>query len=464
MKRIFDPIYGIIELNDIETQIIDTPLFQRLRYIKQLSLAEYVYPTAIHNRFSHSLGVFYITCKIGNILHENNPDFMTDFYIENLKMAALLHDLGHLPLSHALEFSEGEGVWDSLPPFLKLTHEKLGVYQIKNSYLKEIITSEENRYDIDLICNLIEGNDIADNPILTRIINWELDADRLDYLLRDTYFTGVKFGSVDFDYLISNYEIYKNEKLVINKKASRSIENCLIARFSLYDRVYTHKNISYYNYLLKRITSVLIKEGLFPKFEEDLNFDEIIKNKKNSELIFELTDYCLFQKLFQYYILHRDSDAIDINTVSNLSSVIFRRKNHRIYQYQKITNQKTGVIELVDDKLSTIILDIEREYGNEIFLDIPKNRFTKYKSVFYPSIGLDQEKINEIMEQEAKSIWITSDSEKPKLFYEWTGTYFKELFKFKNVKYLIYINKNNDALHTKFMSVENSIKDFVNNI
>ncbi|GAH54565.1 unnamed protein product [marine sediment metagenome] len=118
----------------------------------------------------------------------------------------------------------------------------------------------------------------------------------------------------------------------------------------------------------------------------------------------------------------------------------------------------------MDDKLSTIILDIEREYGNEIYLDIPKNRFTKYKSVFYPSIGLDQEKINEIMEQEAKSIWITSDSEKPKLFYEWTGTYFKELFKFKNVKYLIYINKNNDALHTKFMSVENSIKDFVNNI
>jgi len=464
VKRINDPIYGLIEFNDIESQIIDTPLFQRLRYIRQLSLAEFVYPTAIHNRFSHSLGVFHVTDKIGKILQKFNDECMSNYYIDNLKMAALLHDIGHLPFSHALEFSEKEDVWNKLPSFLKLTHEELGVYQIKNSYLKDIIEHVDDRYDIDLICNLIEGNDIADNPILNRIINWELDADRLDYILRDTYFTGVKFGSIDFDYMISNYELYKNEKLVVNKKASRSIENFLIARFSLYDRVYTHKNISYYNFFLKNVTSLLIENNLFPLFKNDLPFDEIILNEENSELIYELTDFSLYAKLLKYYNHQRTLKEKNESILSNLNSVLFRKKNHNIFKYQKITNQKSGIIELVDDKILTLIDSLNEEYKNQIHLDNPKNRFTKYQSVFYPSIGLDQEKINEIKEQELKSIWITSDNGNPQLFYEWTGTYFKELVSFKNIKYLIYIEKNKEKLAEKYRSIEDDIKNQINKL
>lgn len=464
MKRINDPIYGLIEISDIESQIIDTPLFQRLRYIRQLSLAEFVYPTATHNRFSHSLGVFHITDKIGKILQKSNNKFMSNYYIDNLKMAALLHDIGHLPFSHALEFSEKEDVWNKLPSFLKLSHEELGVYQIKNSYLKNIIESADDCYDIDLICNLIQGIDIADNAILNRIINWELDADRLDYMLRDTYFTGVKFGSIDLDYMISNYEIYKNEKLVVNKKASRSIENFLIARFSLYDRVYTHKNISYFNFFLKNVTSLLIENGLFPLFKNDLTFDEIILTEERSELIYELTDFSLYDKLLQYYYRQRNLKEKNKSILSNLNSVLFRKKNHNIFKYQKITNQKSGIIELVDDKILTLIDSLNEEYKNQIYLDNPKNRFTKYQSVFYSSMGIDQEKINEIKEQELKSIWITSDNGNPQLFYEWTGTYFRELVSFKNIKYLIYIEKNKEKLAEKYRSIENDIKKQINKL
>ena len=205
LKKVYDPLYGLILLNEIESKIIDTPIFQRLRYLRQLSLTEYVYPTANHNRFSHSLGVFFITNKIGRILQDQDESIIDPYYLDNLKMAALLHDIGHFPFSHALEFSEDDKTWDEMTKFLKLPHEKLGVYMIKKSYISGILKDGEGKYNIDLICSLIEGDDIAENPILNKIINWELDADRLDYLLRDSYFSVVKYGSIDLDYLISNF-------------------------------------------------------------------------------------------------------------------------------------------------------------------------------------------------------------------------------------------------------------------
>ncbi len=464
MKRIYDPIYGLIELNEIESIIVDTPIFQRLRHIRQLSLAEYVYPTVNHNRFSHSLGVFHITDKIGVILQKQNEDIMSSYYLNNLKMAALLHDIGHFPFSHALEFNEEDENWEDLPSFFKISHEEFGVYLIKNSYLKDIIDTSEN-YDINLICNLIEGNDIADNPILNKIINWELDADRLDYLLRDSYFSGVKFGIIDFDYLISNFQIFNQEKLVINEKASRSIENFLIARFSLYDRLYTHKTISYFNFILKKIANSFITDKDYPSFNNETELNEILQNREDHAKLYELTDWFLMNVFLNKYKEIKDKNSIENNSLNrNLKSIILREKNYDIFNYQCLTKQQMGIIELADYKIIKLIGELKKEFNSEIHLDIPKNKFTKYESIFYPSIGLDQEKVKEIKEQEMKSIWIQQENEQPQLFYEWHGTYFKDLYPFKNIKYLVYLNKENQDLINKFEIINKNVKEIVKNL
>lgn len=464
MKKIYDPLYGLIEFNDIETLVLDTPLFQRLRYIKQLGLAHYVYPSVNHSRFSHSIGVFYITNKIGGILQKQNEDLLSNYYLKNLRMAALLHDIGHFPFSHVLEFNENDENFKKLPEFFKLPHEELGVHIIENSYLKEIITEDDDEYNIDLICNLILGNDIADNPILSKIIKWELDADRLDYLLRDSYFSGIKYGIVDLDYLINNYEIHQTGKLVINEKASRSIENFLIARFSLYDRLYTHKNCSFFDYILKITAKHFLTENIYPSFNDFKSLNDILKNEENSERIYELTDFSLFKMLNENYNKFKSEKTDKNNIISNLRTILFRNKPYQIKLYQCITNAKMSLIELVDFKILKVIENLIKENKNDLLIDIPKNRFTKYESIFYPAMGLDEDNINEIKEQEMKSIWISQKNEDPQLFYEWKGTYFKQLYASKNIKYLIYLNKSNTDLIEKFEKIENDISTAIDSI
>lgn len=300
MDRINDPIYGVINVTTIESQIINSSLFQRLRNIKQLSLSYYVYPTATHNRFSHSIGVMHLAGRIFTTLQNKYrnkfKDCLNDIALKNLRMAGLLHDLGHFPFSHSLEFSKNDILQKNSPILFYNNHEELTEYLIKESYIKEIL-NKDNDYDIDSICGLITRKSTT-NLILNNLIHWELDADRLDYLLRDSYFTGVNFGIVDYNYLINNFEIIEEEDplLVINNKAGRSIENTLNARYSLYDRVYTHKIISYYDYLLKNLVLSNF-DKLIPQFlKNEEEFKHIILDKDSTQFI-EFTDTFILKKL-----------------------------------------------------------------------------------------------------------------------------------------------------------------------
>jgi len=458
LKKIFDPLYGLIELNDIENLIIDTPLFQRLRYIKQLGLSHYVYPTANHTRFTHSLGVFHITAKICSILQQQNSNLFNDYIIKNLKMAALLHDIGHFPFSHVLEFNNNDNNFNKLPDFFKKTHEELGIYIINNSYIKDILKKDSD-YNIDLINNLIIGNDIAYNQILNKIINWELDADRLDYLLRDSFFSGIKYGPIDLNYLINNYRIYKEKKLVINEKASRSIENLLIARFSLYDRLYTHKTSCFFEFLLKKISKFLLIDNLYPSFITLKEFKEIIQTEDDSKRLFELTDKVLFNNLFKKYLELKKERSKNIKLLRDFETILFRKKTYEVKYYQIITSYDMGLIESVIFKIQKEIENLINEYDDEIFIDIPQNKFTDYKSIFYPAMGLDDEKIQEIKEQEMKSIWILTKNDELKLFYEWEGTYFRQLRSFKNIKFLAFLNRTNKKLIENFDPYNKKIKE-----
>ena len=153
LKRINDPLFGIIKIKQDEAYIINSPLFQRLRYITQLGLAHYVYPSATHSRFSHSLGVMHLASKIGAILNEKHNGLISEEDMKNLRMAALLHDLGHFPYSHTLELLKNDNIIYKLPEYIKNGHENFTTFLIDNSYSADFLAS--NGFDRKFIQKLI---------------------------------------------------------------------------------------------------------------------------------------------------------------------------------------------------------------------------------------------------------------------------------------------------------------------
>jgi HD superfamily phosphohydrolase len=201
VKRLRDPIYGFIMLSKAEEQIIDTPLFQRLRRIHQLALEKYVYPGAEHTRFGHSLGVLHSSTRLcESIFRDADMCDMTEEVLCNnlktLRFAALLHDIGHLPFSHSTEEI-------FLPKGIR--HEQISAYIVENYEKIRKIIEDEGVSPTDvgyLIAPKLEKDLPLTGelpPIFKMIISGHLDADRADYLLRDSYYCGVKYGVYDFD-------------------------------------------------------------------------------------------------------------------------------------------------------------------------------------------------------------------------------------------------------------------------
>ena len=461
-RKINDPLFGLIYPNEDEWEIIESPLFQRLKEIKQLALTYYVYPTATHTRFSHSLGVFHITKKICKNLSKHNSDLFNRDSIMNLRMAALLHDIGHFPFSHALEYQRKKEDFDisKLPFFFQLKHEELGSYIIKNSYLKDNLI--DKGYDYKLICNLIEGND-APNIIHNKLINWELDADRLDYILRDSYFTGVAFGHINYEYLINNYKPHNNSRIVISTKSLRDIEHFITARFSLYDRVYIHKTISFFNFILSNVAYELITKEKFPSFRNETELNEILSNPDDSKNLYELTDYALIDHLRKFYNYNRFMNYSPM-IVKKLETVLFREKHFQIENFQLYSTMSPTKLSLFKGDIKNEIKELIEEYRDEIFLDIPHNSFTKYIHPVIPSSNIVNDELKKARKEMEKSIWIQFKDEDPELFYQSRKSYFKEMSQFGITKILVYLNRSNEKLPHKFQTIKSRIQNRIDNI
>ncbi|AIF69601.1 phosphohydrolase [Palaeococcus pacificus DY20341] len=205
MKVIRDAIHGDIILDDFAVRLVDTPEFQRLRRITQLSFSYLAYPSARHTRFEHSIGTYSIAQKI----YENNRDTVEGIVV----YAALLHDLGHYPFSHVLEIIYGN-------------HEENTRQIIKKGEIGDVIG--EN-YSLNEFLRLLK------HPV----VSGDIDADRMDYLMRDAYYTGVAHGLIDLDRLIRNLH-YDGEKLIVKQKGIIAAESLLVARSTMYPIVYQH--------------------------------------------------------------------------------------------------------------------------------------------------------------------------------------------------------------------------------
>lgn len=247
-SRIRDPLYGFISLTPGELQLIDTPLFQRLRRVHQLALTKYVYPSAEHSRFVHSLGVLHCATLIMEGLFEhkltktfNKP---TEGALRTLRYAALLHDIGHLPFSHAVE-----GDWLS-----GLSHEDLSMFIIENySPIKDVL--EKDSVSPREVSSLLGKTPISKLKIYHEIVSGQLDADRADYLLRDSHCCGVKYGEYDFPRFLQIFAAQEDDSGVLNlcidEKDLPIAESLLIARYHYNLQIPFHRTRSGFDFALK---------------------------------------------------------------------------------------------------------------------------------------------------------------------------------------------------------------------
>ena len=247
-KTISDPLYGSIEVSEEALRIIDTKEFQRLRHIKQLGTVYLVYPGANHTRFEHSLGAYYLALEITKKLEIEN-------YKEELTMAALLHDVGHGPFSHLLEEVPG----------IPWRHEKESINIIKKSKISDILNDEG--IDVSRVCEYILGK-----GNLGAFISGDLDVDRMDYILRDSHYTGIGV-TYDFHRIVNTMKVM-GSNIVIEEKGIIAVEGFLIARHVMYSRVYLHHTTRSSEGMLKKAILHLIKEG-YVTVEDLVGYDDI---------------------------------------------------------------------------------------------------------------------------------------------------------------------------------------------
>lgn len=232
-KIINDPVYGFITIDHpLIFSILNHPWYQRLRRIQQMALASFVYPGAVHTRFLHSLGAYHLMSGALTELRAKGVDISPEEELA-AKAGILLHDIGHGPFSHALEHVLVEGC----------SHESISRLIMKR-------LNEEFNGSLDLTISIFNG--LYPKRFLHQLISGQLDVDRMDYLTRDSFFTGVSEGVIGYDRILKMLTVHEGE-LMVEEKGIYSIEKFLVARRLMYWQVYLHKTVLSAEQMLVRI-------------------------------------------------------------------------------------------------------------------------------------------------------------------------------------------------------------------
>jgi HD superfamily phosphohydrolase len=243
MTEIRDPVHGYVRLEGLALELADTPQMQRLRWIKQLGLANLVYPGANHTRFEHSLGAYHMAALLTRHLGLEEEDRLL------VGAAALLHDVGHGPLSHATEAA--------LAPFLRTDHESV-IELLKRGELREVLDRHGLRaQDIQAFIN---GSGLG------QIVSGEIDVDRMDYLIRDAHYTGVAYGVIDRLRLLQKMTLHQGQ-LVVEAGGVQAATSLLISRLLMHPSVYYHH--------VCRISECMISSGIHRMIEDGASAAEV---------------------------------------------------------------------------------------------------------------------------------------------------------------------------------------------
>jgi uncharacterized protein len=280
-QRVRDPVHGLIifeknlPIDQLAWQLIDTPEFQRLRRIRQLGMSEFVFPSATHTRFAHSIGVYHNARRLMEVVKREEGSGFSNERAEEILIAALLHDVGHGPFSHTFEGArEALAEKYNLGPIEK--HEKFSAKIIRNEdgQIKQILEAFRNGIT-EKVASILDSDDPTD--FYHAVVSSSFDADRLDFLVRDRYMTGTKTGSIDEQWLIDN--LAKHDVLVpqdddqpisvptfvFKAKGRQAAEDFLLARYRLYTQVYLHKTTRGFEKILSAIIMLLGDKSVEPE-------------------------------------------------------------------------------------------------------------------------------------------------------------------------------------------------------
>lgn len=312
-KIINDPVHGFITIEDeLIFELVSHPAFQRLRRIKQMALAFLVYPGAVHTRLHHALGAYHLMHRAIEELKQKGIDISAEEE-QGVKIAILLHDIGHGPFSHALEHT-----------IVDVNHEQLSLLIMEqlnhkmNGRLSLAIAIFKNNYS---------------KHFLHQLVSSQLDVDRLDYLARDSFFTGVSEGVIGYDRIIKMLTVV-NDELVVEEKGIHSIEKFLIARRLMYWQVYLHKTVLSSElmlvHILKRAKELRMQgKSLFATpfldffLSNQFSFEDFKTNEKCLQNFLLLDDYDIVSSL-KVWSLHEDKILAD------LSSRLLNRKLFKV--------------------------------------------------------------------------------------------------------------------------------------
>jgi HD superfamily phosphohydrolase len=365
-KIINDPVYGFVKLDKgIITDLIDHPYFQRLRKISQLGLSYLVYPGAHHTRFHHAIGCMFLMNKAINQIREKGHE-ITEAEAEALKIAILLHDIGHGPFSHALEHSIASNV----------SHE-----QLSSLFMQRL--NEQFEGKLSLAIKIFNGK--YPKQFLHQLVSSQLDMDRLDYLKRDSFFSGVTEGNIGTERIINMLDVI-NDNLVVEEKGIYSIEKFLIARRLMYWQVYLHKTVvSAENMLIKVLQrakdlitagkEIYTPLGLSVFLNNNYTLNDFNTNPQVLNYFAELDDFDIYASL-KYWknnpdfvlsslsdmILNRKLLKIKVQNTAFSTSEI-ENELERIQQQFNISRQEAEYF-IFSDKVSNSTYDNEKENIN----------------------------------------------------------------------------------------------------
>lgn len=343
-KILNDPVYGFINIpDDIIFDIIEHPWFQRLRRIKQMGLSHLIYPGALHTRFHHSIGAMHLAVQAVNSLRTKDLE-IPDEELTGLCIAMLLHDLGHGPYSHNLE-----GIL--LP---EVSHEEISLLGMK--HLNKLFDGR-----LDLAINIFKKE--GTKPWLSQLVSGQLDLDRLDYLRRDSFYTGVSEGTISVERILKMLNIV-DDNIVIEEKGVYSIEKFIVARRLMYWQVYLHKTVLAAETMLANTilrARDLVRKGLTLEgsptllyfLKNNFTHDDFLNNPEVIKNFMILDDFDVFSsiKLWQ-----NSSDKVLAFLSSSLtnrrlfriimrpqsfSKDVLREVHDKVMDYYKIDNEAT---------------------------------------------------------------------------------------------------------------------------
>jgi len=354
VAEIRDPIHGYIKITKEERDLIDSIFVQRLRRIHQLAGAYLVYPGGVHSRFEHVIGTMHVAGLIGQSVAGKAS--LRDDDIQELRIAALLHDVGHGPFSHLFE--------EVLSEKSDLSHEDVSQRIVSESEIADVL--RRNGYQPSKMSKLCVGKSKGP-PFLNQVIAGGLSADMMDYLLRDTYFTGVEYGKVDIQRVIDSLGVSGDGHLMLERAALYAFEALLIARYEMFKAVYFHRTVRAAELMLAHSMTLADKE---------LRLTDLSKIQR----ILRLTDEVVLQQLVDL-----EPRTPELKMAQKLAANYMQRKLVKCV-FEKVMQRKERTIQRIFSKKrfrDELASDIAQSAGvkpSNIYIDVPNTPSVPYTS------------------------------------------------------------------------------------